>query len=143
MTKPSADNQSGQPLGLPLNDGLGAWQPIDKAPYGVMMLFADMKASEARWWAFCGWRHSGLQGAYVQMPDNTARTATHWQHLPQPPHRYTNPAQCNSERPHERRPDMACSNIQCGLLGECVLSYRRSPLTPNAELTGNRRRAAP
>ena len=27
MTKPSADNPGGQPLGLPLNDGLGVTAP--------------------------------------------------------------------------------------------------------------------
>lgn len=61
------------------------WQPIATAPHGAMLLFADMKAAEARHWAFCGWRHNGLRGNSVQMPDNTARTATHWMPLPPPP----------------------------------------------------------
>lgn len=73
------------PAKVRLTDGLGAWKPIATAPDGVMLLFADMKAVEARHWAFCGWRHSALLKDAVQMPDNTARTATHWQHLPAPP----------------------------------------------------------
>lgn len=73
------------PLGSECNAELSAWQPIATAPDGVMLLFADMKAREARHWAFCGWRHSGLRGDSVQMPDNTSRSATHWQHLPAPP----------------------------------------------------------
>ena len=64
-----------------------AWMPIATAPHGVMLLFADMMATEARHWAFCGWRHSGLRGDSVQMPDSTARSATHWQHLPAHPRR--------------------------------------------------------
>lgn len=61
------------------------WQPIETAPDGVMLLFADMQAAEARNWAFCGWRHNGLRGNAVQMPDRTAANATHWMPLPQPP----------------------------------------------------------
>ena len=61
------------------------WQPIETAPNGMMLLFADMDAAEARRWAFCGWRHSGLLANAVQMPDNTVRNATHWTHLPEPP----------------------------------------------------------
>jgi hypothetical protein len=78
-------NGNASPANVGSNDGLGAWLPIATAPDGVMLLFADMKATEARHWAFCGWRHSGLRGDSVQMPDNTARSATHWQHLPAPP----------------------------------------------------------
>ena len=61
------------------------WQPIETAPDGVMLLFADMNAAEARHWVFCGWRHSGLRGDSVQMPDNTTRSATHWMPLPAAP----------------------------------------------------------
>ena len=81
----TTDDTSAADRGSALSEGLGAWQPIATAPDGVMLLFADMKAHEARRWAFCGWRHNGLKGDSVQMPDNTARTATHWQHLPTPP----------------------------------------------------------
>ena len=61
------------------------WQPIETAPDGVMLLFANMNAAEARHWAFCGWRHSGMRCDSVQMPDNTTRSATHWRRLPAPP----------------------------------------------------------
>lgn len=64
-----------------------AWAPISTAPDGVMLLFVDMNAAEARHWVFCGWRHNGLRGNLVQMPDNKARTATHWRHLPAAPRR--------------------------------------------------------
>lgn len=58
------------------------WQPIETAQDGEMLLFADMKAQEARYWAFCGWIHAGLIKDWVQMPNNTVRTATHWMPLP-------------------------------------------------------------
>jgi hypothetical protein len=61
------------------------WQPIETAPHGVMLLFADMKATEARHWVFCGWRHSGLRGDSVQMPSHSTRSATHWIPIPAPP----------------------------------------------------------
>ena len=64
---------------------MSEWQPISTAPHGVMLLFADMRAREARHWAFCGWRHSGLRRDSVQLPDNTAGSATHWMPLPAPP----------------------------------------------------------
>lgn len=62
------------------------WQPIETCPDGTMLLFANMMEQEARWWSFVGWRHNGLVAKnYVQMPDNTARKATHWMHLPPAP----------------------------------------------------------
>jgi hypothetical protein len=61
------------------------WQPIKTAPDGVMLLFADMKSREARHWAFCGWRHNGLHGNSVQLPDRIASNATHWMPIPPPP----------------------------------------------------------
>lgn len=64
---------------------MSEWQPIETAPRGVMLLFADMNAEWVKLWAFCGWRHEGLSGNFVQMPDGTARSATHWTHIPQPP----------------------------------------------------------
>jgi hypothetical protein len=77
--------ESDTPAKVATSAGLGAWLPIATAPEGVMLLFADMRAAEARHWVFCGWRHSGLRGDLVQMPDNTVRTATHWTKLPAPP----------------------------------------------------------
>jgi len=64
---------------------MSEWRPIETAPDGVMLLFADMEASEARHWVFCGWRQNGLRGNSVQMPDGTARSATHFTPLPEPP----------------------------------------------------------
>ena len=61
------------------------WQPIESAPDGVMLLFADMNAGEAKNWAHVGWRHSYLKSGFVQSPDNKNRTATHWMPLPTPP----------------------------------------------------------
>ena len=82
------------PLGCPHNAvqlvdaaAVTAWQPIATAPDGAMLLFADMQADEVRHWVFCGWRHSGLRGNSVQMPNNTARSATHWTAVPAPPRR--------------------------------------------------------
>jgi len=55
------------------------WQPIETAPEGVMILCADMKAHEAKDWAFVAWLAGGkLCGHRCGMP-------THWMPLPRPP----------------------------------------------------------
>jgi hypothetical protein len=58
------------------------WLPMATAPDGEMLLFLDMAAQEVRHMYFCGWRHNGLRADSVQMPDNTARSATHWMRIP-------------------------------------------------------------
>lgn len=62
-----------------------SWQPVDAAPSGVMCLFADMGATEARHWAFVGWRHSQCVQGCVALPSGAQRPATHFMSLPEPP----------------------------------------------------------
>lgn len=64
---------------------MSEWQPIMTAPHGTMILVADIGAREARNWAFVGWRHAMSAPQCVTTPERENRSATHWQHLPQPP----------------------------------------------------------
>lgn len=61
------------------------WRPIETAPQGVMILLADMTATEARHWAFVGWKHHWNKDGHVETPSAINRRATHWKRLPQPP----------------------------------------------------------
>ena len=55
------------------------WQTIDTAPEGTMILCANMKAMEARSWAYVAWIAGGkVCGHRMDMP-------THWMPLPAPP----------------------------------------------------------
>ncbi len=55
------------------------WRPIEIAPQGTMLLMADMRATEARNWAFVDWLVDG------KCCGNRYRTPTHWQPLPPSP----------------------------------------------------------
>lgn len=56
-----------------------AWQPIETAPEGTMILCANMKAREARDWCFVAWMVKGkVCGHRMDMP-------THWMPLPAAP----------------------------------------------------------
>jgi len=61
------------------------WRPIETAPEGVMILLADMTATEARHWAFVGWKHHWNKDGHVETPSAINRRATHWRPLPAPP----------------------------------------------------------
>ena len=55
------------------------WQKIETAPEGTMILCANMKAMEARSWAYVAWIAGGKVCGYrMDMP-------THWMPLPTPP----------------------------------------------------------
>lgn len=55
------------------------WQKIETAPEGTMILCANMKAMEARSWAYVAWIAGGkVCGHRMDMP-------THWMPLPTPP----------------------------------------------------------
>lgn len=62
-----------------------AWQPIETAPIGAMILCADMHAKEAQHWAFVGWRYAGIANGCVTTPQRETQPATHWMPLPDPP----------------------------------------------------------
>lgn len=64
---------------------VGEWRLIETAPQGVMILLADMTATEARHWAFVGWKHHWNKDGHVETPSAINRRATHWRPLPQPP----------------------------------------------------------
>jgi len=57
-----------------------AWQPIESAPNGTMVLFANMSPRiQASEWCFVAWMADGkLCGHRMDKP-------THWMHLPTPP----------------------------------------------------------
>lgn len=62
-----------------LSQPAAEWQPIETAPDGTMILCANMKATEARNWAFVAWLAGGrLLGPPMDMP-------THWMPLPAAP----------------------------------------------------------
>lgn len=67
-------------LAAPIPRDPVGWQPIATAPEGTMILCANMKATEARNWAYVAWMAGGKVHApwRVEMP-------THWTHLPTPP----------------------------------------------------------
>ena len=55
------------------------WQKIETAPEGTMILCANMKAMDARSWAYVAWIAGGkVCGHRMDMP-------THWMPLPTPP----------------------------------------------------------
>ena len=55
------------------------WQKIETAPEGTMILCANMKAMDARSWAYVAWIAGGkVYGHRMDMP-------THWKPLPTPP----------------------------------------------------------
>lgn len=64
---------------------MSEWMPIETVPHGVMVLLADMTATEAKRWAFVGWKHSWNRDGHVETPSSLNAKATHWTHLPEPP----------------------------------------------------------